>query len=288
MNGSVQDRLTALQALPLVFIGGMPRSGTTWVQQLLNAHPQILGMGETQFVSRLAPALIGVLDRYTNTRDEASAVWAPSHGEISDVAKQRVLRSAFYEIALDATADTDLAHISLLGEKTPENTNHLPLLRQLFPGFKYVHVVRDCRDGVFSAWYRFRSKLPASMTLTEYAAVYADEWVKRNQMVERDADPGRTIRVRYEDLHANIDDQAARLFSFLDVSTDLADIRVAVDQSAFKVLSKGRDIGEVEQTSHYRRGEVGGWADEADQQVVDIVVDRAGDLMTAYGYEVGR
>ena len=62
-----QDRLDALVATlakPKLFVSGYAKSGTTWLQLLLNAHPQIACRGEGHIANVLARELEGALSRY--------------------------------------------------------------------------------------------------------------------------------------------------------------------------------------------------------------------------------
>src|ERR1700679_327913 len=52
-----QEDLAALARKQLFFVGGAPRSGTTWLQQMLDAHPEICCRGEGLFHKHLAESL---------------------------------------------------------------------------------------------------------------------------------------------------------------------------------------------------------------------------------------
>jgi hypothetical protein len=141
---------------PYVFVVGCPRSGTTLLQRMLDAHPHLAVANDTHFI----PAAIG---RRTPHRD------LPLTPEIIERVRrfrtrggmgfhrlglpEGALESAASEAAtypeLVAGLYARLAHLHgkrFAGEKTPDYVRYLPLLNALFPWAKVVHLIRDGRD----------------------------------------------------------------------------------------------------------------------------------------------
>ncbi len=58
----------ALNATQIFFIGGSQKSGTTWLQLLLNAHPQVVCQGEGHITSHFAQLLLTILDKHNQKR----------------------------------------------------------------------------------------------------------------------------------------------------------------------------------------------------------------------------
>jgi hypothetical protein len=118
-----------------VFVVGLPRSGTTLIEQILASHPQVFGAGETRLAADTLAALGGQgadfmegfrrLDRPTARR------LAARHLE-----KLRALGRAALRIV----------------DKTPDNYLALGLLASLFPRAKFIHCRRDLRDVAVSCW----------------------------------------------------------------------------------------------------------------------------------------
>jgi hypothetical protein len=105
-----------------VFVAGMPRSGTSLVDQIIDAHPEAKGVGELESVERWA---------------EAAALSAPAdHG--------RVARNYLDEIRRLAPGAKRVVNKAL------GNTRVLGHLARLFPSTRIVHVVRDPRDVAVS------------------------------------------------------------------------------------------------------------------------------------------
>lgn len=99
-----------------IFIIGMPRSGTTLVDQILTSHPEVAGVGELAFFE-------------------------------SRVDDEEGLRTAYLE-RLGATGARYVTN------KFPGNFRHLPLIRRLFPEARIVHAVRDPVDTCLSIYFQ--------------------------------------------------------------------------------------------------------------------------------------
>jgi hypothetical protein len=279
------DEVDRLVKLPLFFIGGLPRSGTTWIQQLTNAHPEVFCLGESQFVGQIAGSIGRTLINHSQRRGEEDAVWAPASKGFERESVLRLLRFSFLELIRSNTGGVDLSGVKIVGEKTPENLTYIARLYGLFPGVRFIHVVRDGRDGASSAWSRFRARLPKDMSWEDYMRWYALEWSKRNLAGLKECDGDNTLVLKYEALHADPLNEAARLFAFLGVSDDPELIGKALEDASFERLSGGRKPGEVDPKSHYRRGQVGGWRTEYDERMAAVFEEVAGEALDRFGYE---
>jgi hypothetical protein len=121
--------------LPIVFIVGAARSGTTLLgEKLLGAHSQVVYWSEPNHVWRTGD-LYGDTERRT-ARDTVPRVVEP-------------IREAFQNHFRRHSG-------RLLIEKTPSNCLRIPFLRAIFPRAKFVHLVRDGRDVALSARKQWR------------------------------------------------------------------------------------------------------------------------------------
>jgi hypothetical protein len=281
---TANDRIAEM---PVFFIGGLPRSGTTWLQQLIDAHPEVVCLGESQFMSALSGQIGRVVANHGERRGEDAAIWAPSSRGFQRNGVIRLLRAAYIELIRANVGNRDLSAVRMIGEKTPENIVNLPRIYTLFPDAKFIHVMRDGRDGAISAWSRFRPKLPPEMSWEEYIGWYAKEWVSRNRTGIENCNPEASILVQYETMHRNTFEEATRIFGFLSVSTDPDLVNEAVSKASFETLSGGRRQGQIDPKSHYRRGEVEGWRTEFDEKALAAFETVAGDALTEWGYQRG-
>ncbi len=122
-----------------VFVFGLPRSGTTLIEQVLASHPRVHGCGELRLGRRSFEAIPAVL-----ARRERPMECVP-HLE------QRSLRQlAGQHLAqLDAR---DGGRGARIVDKMPDNTLYLGLLAALFPRATFLHCRRDLRDVAVSCW----------------------------------------------------------------------------------------------------------------------------------------
>lgn len=284
MVQDVMEEQGMFGSLPLFFVGGLPRSGTTWVQQLLNAHPQIVCLGESHFFNDLAPKLQATVAGYSKRRAESHDTWAPTVRGPEPQLLRPLMHAAFIALVQANLNGRPVEPLVALGEKTPDNIMHLPAIWRVFPNARFVNVIRDGRDGAVSAYIRFRSKLPATMTQLDYARAYATGWMTRIQDARNVAVGRQYMEIRYEDLHADSRGEAGRLFEFLGASTDPQVTSGALAAASFEALSGGRRRGQQDAASHYRRGEVGGWADVLSVDEVRAFEEIAGLMMDELGY----
>jgi len=135
-----------------IFVVGSPRSGTSWIQHVLSAHPDIITTPETHLFIGLRDFVAGADSSGPRTgfqhcvRPEQLTEWLRSIWE--------TVRGNLLELEPGATR---------VLEKTPGHVHCIDLIRSVVPGARFVHVVRDPRDVV-------RSLLEAS---TSWASTWA-------------------------------------------------------------------------------------------------------------------
>jgi len=181
-----------------VFIVGMPRSGTTLVEQILASHPTVHGAGELAAIDRL----IATLDGYP----EAIAALDP--------ASRRALGARYLE-ALRAHSAT----AARITDKLPLNLFNLGFIALILPGARVIHCRRDPRDTCLSCFtHDFGPGNEFSDDLADLAAFHGD--YHRLGAHWRATLPLPMIEVRYEDLVADIEAESRRLIAFLGLEWD--------------------------------------------------------------------
>jgi Sulfotransferase family len=128
-----------------VFVLGLPRSGTTLLEQILASHPQVHGSGERRFARQSFEAIPTIVDRQVPPIDGVSHMDAPA---IRRLAEQH----------LDWLDALDGGRAARIVNKMPDNYLYLGLLAALFPNAVFIHARRDLRDVAVSCWITdFRS-----------------------------------------------------------------------------------------------------------------------------------
>jgi hypothetical protein len=193
-----------------VFLVGFPRSGTTLLEQLLDAHPALASFDEQPFLQRLVSRIHQQGDCYPEALerlDEQSCRQLRAH-YFRDVA--RVLPSLGARRAVD---------------KNPLNLVRLPLVATLFPQAQVLLALRHPCDVVLSCYMQnFRS--PAFSitfeTLASTAQMYAKVMAHYHEWCDRLGLPVHVLR--YESLVADVSGVGRELFAFLGLewTDDLA------------------------------------------------------------------
>jgi hypothetical protein len=248
------------------FVGGAPKSGTTWVQLLLNAHPGISCTGEGHFTNRLLPALNKALKTYnTGINSKNKSIFDKLDGQPLFTNRHAFyMLSAAISLILDRPAKAH--NVGIVGDKTPDNVRFFPLLATFFPEAKFIHIVRDARDCAVSAWFHNLRLNPAQVTgkfptFPAFADHFATVWVTNVKLGAQFSSehPERCLTFRYEDLGAEPLKVLDRVCGFLGASRDPALLRACCAETEFAKLSGGRSRGEEDRASFFRRGVTGDW-----------------------------
>jgi Sulfotransferase family len=194
---------------PYVFVVGCPRSGTTLLQRMLDAHPQLAVSNDPHFIPFAPGVRAGIDPPVTPELIE----WLRGYRTF---ARLGLDEHALTEAAAGASTFSELvARLydtygglrgkPLAGEKTPRYVRYLPLLHSLFPQARVVHLLRDGRDVALSTldWARpDRGPGRFRLWLDNPLAVCALSWRWHVKTGLRDGEVlGRLYsEVRYEDL----------------------------------------------------------------------------------------
>lgn len=284
--------IAAMREKQLFFIGGSVKSGTTWLQMLLDAHPEIACKGEGHFMNELAPALNAVLQKHNKyLRWKNRTIFGELDGYPGFSADQTVyLLTASITLLLHGQI-RDRGDVRVVGEKTPDNLHHFRFLAAMFPKARFVHVVRDGRDCAVSGWYHNLRATPEWTektygTIDAYIPRFAEIWAKEMAEAEdfRRRAPGRCLTVRYEDLSAAPEATLAPVLRFLGVADDAGILAACCAAGAFERLSGGRPRGQEDQGSFFRKGEVGDWRNHFDAPLNAAFQRTAGAWLDRFGY----
>jgi hypothetical protein len=279
-------------ARQLFFVCGAMRSGTTWLQVQLDAHPAVRCAGEGHFADKLVRLLQGALNDYNGylTWKNADAFGEISGFPVFGIDEFRHLAATAILTLLAGLSRTKPA-ATALGEKTPDTINYLPLFDDLFPAAKFVHIVRDGRDAAVSAWYHSLRVSPDWLgqtyaSMESYVAQCAKEWADEMTRWAAFAElrPERSLAVRYEDLLSAPAETLAGVFRFLGVDAAPAIVEACCARGSFASLSGGRKAGEEDRGSFFRKGVAGDWRTQLDDASQRLFLDQAGDWLRRYGY----
>ena len=282
-------------SLRYFFLLGAAKSGTTWLQRMLQAHPLVGCLGEGHLLDGLVVPLADVVQRYNakmrqvqrEVYEGREAALQISEAQFAGYGRQWLL---------DGLQRAHKPGVVALGDKTPANSHYLPLIHQLLPEARFVHLVRDGRDVVVSRYFhgvRVHQQLANPQPLESFAAVaprLLEHWQHSVEAASQfhQAQPGVAwLELRYEDLLDKPEACLARLIAFLverDVMQMDPSIQSAVAQNRFEVLSQGRAAGEEDRGAFLRKGIAGDYRSHWTPEMLQAIPLETQRLLQHYGY----
>ncbi len=180
---------------PLAFLGGHPRSGTTLLEQVLDAHPGVAALDE--------PLAFGEAFQPEFRR-------TPLHSS----ERLNFLRRVYVE-ALKAEGAGSYAG-NLLLDKNPSHTASLPLWLRVFPEIRIIIALRDPRDVVLSCFFQnllLNTTNANFLTLERLAKHYAD--LMDVWLAVREWEGFTWLQTRYEAIVSDLEGEGRRVTAFL-------------------------------------------------------------------------
>ena len=185
-----------------IFIVGMPRSGTTLVEQILSSHPKVFGGDEVETVPYL-------IKKYFNNKDNVGTfnnVFNLEESIFKTIGEEYILKMNDFSNYAERTTD-----------KLPVNFLSIGLIKLILPHSKIVHCHRNPKDNIFSIFKNnFTSdKVTFAYELSEtvgYYNLYKDLIKHWNLKL-----PGFVYNVKYENLVKNTKIEIKKLLKFCDL-----------------------------------------------------------------------
>lgn len=214
------DRLPALARASIrsprpLFIVGMPRSGTTLVEQILDSHPDAAGAGELDDIPQAAHAMPGY-----------PLAAAALSSDTLDATAQAFLQ----------TLDTVSPDTRYVVDKMPINFEHLGYIWQLFPDARIIHCQRHPLGvGLSCLFQNFRNHNEFAFSMPAFAHFYRhytglmEHWAATLDLP--------IFELRYEDLVADPEGRIAALLEFCDLPWDDACLAFDRNQRFINTLS---------------------------------------------------
>lgn len=201
----------------LLFIGGFPSGGTDLTKTILNAHPQVYINGEMPLLRNLAHygyddqtkfTSVTEVERFKEVLKEIN-VWGNIQNLDHDFQKEFQVKP---ELTLQQVLELCFSKLErrIWGNKTPQNTENIDLLLDLFPDAYFLIVTRDVRDVCLS----WKNKWGKDMNLV--ASKWAER-MKKGWQATRKMDDEQFILVKFEDLLSTTEQCCRDICSFLDI-----------------------------------------------------------------------
>jgi tetratricopeptide (TPR) repeat protein len=182
-----------------LFIVGLPRSGTSLVEQILASHSRVTGGGELSDLLALAYGVFQRPGQVLPFEDDTRMLTAATLAQLGAQYLDRL-----------ASLDGDAAIVT---DKMPANFTALGLVQQALPGARVIHCVRDPRDACLSSYFtHFREGNQFSCDLGHLGRYARAE--QRLMCHWQEVLDLPILPVRYESLVANLEQESRRLLAF--------------------------------------------------------------------------
>ena len=176
-----------------IFVLGFHRSGTTLVEQMLSAHPNICGGGELELISKLERRLADALG---GPFPECLKAMHPSDRSDLIAEMRESYTSELRRLPIEWSGETWIT------DKSPFNSTHLLVIKLLFPDAPILRIVRNPLDVLLSCYFEiFLAPNEWSYDLHDIAWLYTR--VHRHLLTMRPVLGPNYMDVRYEDLVAD-------------------------------------------------------------------------------------
>jgi len=189
-----------------IFVLGMPRSGSTLIEQILASHSMVEGAGELPYVIMLSSTLGG--QRHDELR-YPEVVSALSESQFESLGNAYLYHSRVHREG----------NLSCFTDKMPANFSHIGLIHLMLPNAKIIdarrHPMGTCVANFRQLYAQGKNQTYDLVECAEYYLEYSrimDHWQK--------VLPGRVLRVQYEDVVADLEGQVRRMLDFCDLPWD--------------------------------------------------------------------
>ena len=255
----------------LLFIVGVGRSGTSLLQSMLGAHPNVAVAPETHYLrdylldqrrhartAALAPAAFR--ERLAQSAAFGRAEVAPTTLVPEGVPLS--VRDGFLRLA---TAYTDRHGTAWFGDKDPNLIDYLPALAAAFPGARVWHIYRDPRDVVLS---KTRAAWSAGRPYWQHALI-GELQLRRGRRALRKHFGGRCAELAYEDLIADPAATLTRACAAVGLPYDPA--MLAYTDTARQLVAENERAWKAETFGPLRRDNTEKWRSDLTAQQVNLI-----------------
>ena len=187
----------------IIFILGMPRSGTTLVEQIISNHPKVFGGGERYFISDLIKENFGKID---NLKMFFEGVLDFDKKKFKEIGEKYVEKMLYISNKSEKSTD-----------KMPANFFWIGFIKLILPNAKIIHCYRNSRDNCLSIYKNHFSdgELNYSYDLDKivgYYNLYLDLMSHWDSLL-----PGFIFNIKYESLISKPDHVIRNLLNFCNL-----------------------------------------------------------------------
>lgn len=207
-----------------IFLVGCPRSGTTLLQSLLTAHPQITSFPESHFFRHLIPNCnskrywLGIASRKAKPRFEQFLKEINSEGMFSYRPQFAIFQYQYIQTFLHVLDTiTQQRGKTIWIEKTPGHVQYIDYIEKRIKEAKFIHIIRNGID-VVSSLYEVTHKYPPIWHGAWNIDKCINHWIKDVQISLNYQDKANHILVQYERLVQDPRLVLSKICDFINIS----------------------------------------------------------------------
>ncbi len=221
-----------------IFVIGMPRSGTTLIEQVLGAHPNCFGAGE---LGRMDNLEVGFRSAYSNGNHIANIVQNAKNNELWSRAEE-VLN------LLEKLAGPTPKYVI---DKMPTHYATMGLSALYFPNAKFIHVQRHPADSFISA---FQNNMNESHAYSYDQATYVEAYLAKESIMAHwlACFPDRIYDLQYERLVVKPEETIRDVLQFLNLPWDESCMQFFNKGGMIKTFSRAQARNPIYTSSVYR------------------------------------
>lgn len=197
------------------FITGTGRSGTSLLQSMLAAHPQICLPPETHFIRKYLIKHNRINHQLRKTlKNDPELARLNISDKLNHLIDNVDTPANLYRQILSAYRESNIQN--LYGDKDPRNIDYIHTINKQLSNSKFIHIIRDPRDVVLS---RTRANWSKNSPLFLHAAIYNAQ-VTRGRKQKQLLGDKRYHEIHYESLLAKPKESLGKLCQFLEIPFD--------------------------------------------------------------------
>ena len=203
----------------LVFIVGLPRSGTSLIEQIISSHSNVYGGGELIFLEILLKRAFTENNKFIKDKLADDKIFQ----NVSDKFYDHIRK--FYD-----------GKKNIITDKTPQNFMWIGLIKKIFPEAKFIHSIRNPKDNCLSIYKNlFDGDINWSYNLDNILKYFENyRYIISKYKSEFDKD---ILDIKYEDLIENPENKIKKILNFCELDFEDACLNFYNNKRAIKTLS---------------------------------------------------
>jgi hypothetical protein len=268
--------------MPIQFItGGYNKSGTTFLQTILDSHPKISCAPE-HHLKKLTTRLRGLIDDYYATIKMFDERTAKQGVRLNKNRLYREILTAAIRGVFNGEKDSTMAACGISDNWAYEI---YPITRKLLPDLRYIYIVRDPREIAVSLYYHIKRTEPTrilSLTADDYAKNFGHKWTDHIKKIYRQKNENaETVTIlKYENLVSSERE--------LEIEKALTLLKVGHERNKIRDIFRKLDES-LEQNKNknkfYRSAKRKTWDKELKKETIKNIEQHASIGMSLAGYK---